>query len=486
MVEKPRNLTPKSENFSEWYLQILSAAELVEDRYNVKGFYIMRPWLMEIVDRIYSVWEKELKEKGHGKVLFPTVIPEENFEKEKEHVEGFTPEVFWITEAGGTKFERKLALRPTSETAMYSVYPYWVRSHEDLPLKCFQSCSVFRYETKATKPLIRLREFLWIEAHDAFATEEEALAQVKSDMDTTATVLNHFNVPVLFFRRPDWDKFNGAVSTFAADTMLPDGKRLQLPSTHYLGQNFSKAFGIKFTDKDEQEKFVHQTCYGPPISRTAATIISLHSDDFGLSLPFSVAPIQIVIVPILKKGSEEAVLCYAKEISERLKEYFVKIDDRDESPGSKFYKWEIRGVPVRLEVGLRETEEKTVSIFRRDKREKSQAKIEDMEQAIKAIEKSIEENLCVRAKEYFKERIFEAETIDGLKEKIEKGFVKVPFCSREIDGKACAETLKEIAEIAGTVYPDEENTPSGARPQGKKCIACGREAKEYVYCCRSY
>lgn len=480
MVDKPRNLTPKSENFSQWYLEILQNAELVEDRYNVKGFSIIRPWLMDIIDKIYFVWESELKRRGHSKVLFPTVIPEENFEKEKEHVEGFTPEVFWVTEAGDTKLDRRLALRPTSETAFYSIYPLWIRSYEDLPLKLFQSCSVFRYETKATKPLIRLREHWWIEAHDAFATEEEAIDQVKSDIETTKKVYEFLKIPALFFRRPEWDKFKGAVSTFAADTILPDGKRLQLPSTHYLGQNFSKVFNIKFMDKDEKEKFVYQTCYGPGIARTSAAIISLHSDDFGLVLPFSIAPVQIVIIPILKKDHEKEILDYCKELCKKLEDYNVVIDDKDAGAGSKFYKWEIKGVPVRLEVGLREVEQNSVSLFRRDRREKSSVKIDELGQAVKSIEKSIDDELNKKAKDYFADKISQAETIEELKKKVEKGFVKVPFCSRDLEGEGCAEALKDIAEIAGTIYPDEE------KPKGKKCIVCGRPADVFVYCCRSY
>lgn len=480
MVEKPRSLTPKSEDFSKWYLEILSGAELLEDRYNVKGFYIMRPWLMEIVDKIYSVWESELKQAGHGKVTFPTVIPEDNFEKEKEHVEGFAPEVFWITQAGETKLERKLALRPTSETAFYSIYPLWIRSHEDLPLKLFQSCSVFRYETKATKPLIRLREFMWIEAHDAFASEEEALKQVIKDIETTKKVYEFFNIPILFFKRPEWDKFKGAVSTFAADTILPDGKRLQLPSTHYLGQNFSKAFGIKFTDKDEKEKFVYQTCYGPPISRTSAAIISLHSDDFGLILPFSIAPIQIVIIPILKKGHEKKIKDYCRKIEGKLKNYKLLIDEKDEAVGSKFYKWELRGVPVRLEIGLKEVQEKKVSLFRRDKREKIFVNLDKVAGKVKEIEKDMEKVLEKRARTYFRDKISEAETITELKNKVERGFVKVPFCSRDAEGESCAGKLKDTCEIAGTIYPAEK------KPDNKKCIACGKPADVFVYCCRSY
>ncbi len=479
-MEKPRELDVKKEDFSKWYLQILEKAELVEDRYNVKGFNIIRPWLMEIIDKIYRVWEKELGNKGHKKVLFPTIIPEENFEKEKEHVEGFAPEVFWITQAGNTKLDRKLSLRPTSETALYSIYSLWIRSYLDLPLKLYQSCSVFRYETKATKPLIRTREFLWIEAHNAFETEREALNQVKEDMEITTKVYNKLGIPFLFFKRPEWDKFKGAVFTFAADTILPDKKRLQLPSTHYLGQNFSTPFNIKFVDKNEKENFVYQTCYGPPISRTAASIISLLSDDFGLILPLFLSPLQIVIIPILKKRKEKEIFDYCSEIKQKLKNYKVRIDKREKTVGSKFYDWELKGVPVRIEIGEKELEKKEVCLFRRDKREKSSIKAEKLVDKINELEGDIEKNLKETTNNFFEKTISEADNIAELKKKINQGFVKIPFCSRGEEGEKCAAELKEICEIAGTLYPEEKP------PKEKKCIVCGREAKVYVYACKSY
>lgn len=479
-MDQPRELKVRKEDFSRWYLQILEKAELVEDRYNIKGFNIIRPWLMEIIDKIYEIWEHELENKGHKKVLFPVVIPEENFEKEKEHVEGFAPEVFWITEGGNTKFERKIALRPTSETAFYSIYPLWIRSYLDLPLKLYQSCSVFRYETKATKPLIRTREFLWIEAHNAFATEKEALNQIKEDMEITTRVSEKLGIPFLFFKRPEWDKFTGAVFTSASDTILPDRKRLQFSTTHYLGQNFSKPFNIKFIDKNEEEKLVYQTCYGPGISRIVAAIISLHSDDFGLILPFFLSPVQIIIIPILKKGREKEILEYCEKTKDNLKDYKVKIDKRDKSVGSKFYDWELKGVPVRIEIGEKELEKKEICLFRRDKREKSSVKLEKLVEKTKELEKEIEKNLKERANNFFEKTIFEADNVAELKKKINQGFVKIPFCSRGEEGEKCAAKLKETCEIAGTLYPEEKP------PENKKCIVCGREAKVYVYACRSY
>ena len=250
----------KEENFSEWFTQVITKADLVDQRYNVQGFIVHKPWAMRMIKAIYRIFEEELEKTGHEPVLFPLVIPEENFEKEKEHVKGFKPEVFWVTEAGDEKLERRLALRPTSETAFYQMYALWVTSWRDLPLKLYQSVTVYRYE-RHTRPFIRGREFLWIEAHDVFATHEEALKQIREDMENTRKVVwERLGIPFLFLRRPPWDKFAGAEDTYAADTIMPDGRVLQISSTHDLGQRFAKALGIVFTDKDGTKKHAWQTC----------------------------------------------------------------------------------------------------------------------------------------------------------------------------------------------------------------------------------
>src|SRR3989338_6593471 len=273
----------KKSNFSEWFTEILQDGELSDIRYNVKGFIVYRPWATIAIKKMYALYEKELEKKGHKPVIFPSVIPEENFKLEASHVAGFTPEVLWITHGGDTPLEEKIALRPTSETAMYKMYSLWIRSWKDLPLKLYQSCQVWRHETKATRPFIRGREFHWIETHDVFATKKEAENQVKEDMETTESVMHKiFGIPFLFMKRPEWDKFPGAVHTFAADTIMPDGKILQQPSTHLLGQNFSKPFEIKFKNQKEEDEFGWQTCYGPAISRIFASVVALHGDDKGL------------------------------------------------------------------------------------------------------------------------------------------------------------------------------------------------------------
>ena len=290
----------REKNFSEWFSEIIKTAELADLRYNVKGFLVFQPWAVLCMEKMYDFFEGALQKKGHLPYWYPSLIPEKNFFVEKEHVEGFTPQVFWVTEAGaGEKLEEKLALRPTSETAFYQMFALWIRSHKDLPFKTYQRAQVFRYETKATRPFLRSREFHWIETHCAFGTAEEAERQVQEDMETTKEMLHDtFGIPFIFFERPQWDKFAGAERSFAADVISPDGRVVQQPSTHFLGQNFSKAFNVTFSDKDTKEKFCFLTCYGPAISRIFASLIITHGDNKGLRFPFEIAPLQVIIVPI--------------------------------------------------------------------------------------------------------------------------------------------------------------------------------------------
>jgi len=277
----------KADNFSEWYTQLCSeqGADLVDIRYGVAGFVVHKPWAFKILRGIYDLLDKEIEADGHQPLLFPTVIPEENLMKEKEHA-GFAPNVFWITQAGEEKLERRLALRPTGETAFYPMYSLWIRSYKDLPFKMFQSrITVFRNEA-TTRPFLRGREFMFYETHDVFATHKEALDQINTDMNIMKKVAyDTLKIPFIFFRRPKWDKFLGANDTYASDTLMPDGRRNQCSSTHDLGQNFAKVYGVKFKDKDGEDKFGYQTCFGPGIYRLMAALIAIHGDDNGLILP---------------------------------------------------------------------------------------------------------------------------------------------------------------------------------------------------------
>jgi len=475
----------KKSNFSDWYNTITKDAELCDLRYGIKGFVVFRPWAVMTMNRMYAMYEWAVESRGHLPALFPALIPESYFTRESDHVKGFVPEVFWVTEAGINKLEEKCAMRPTSETAMYSMYALWIHGTRDLPLKMYQRCQVWRHETKATKPFIRSREFHWIEAHDCFATREEAIAQVKEDMEMAEEVIHQqFGVPFLFFRRPQWDKFAGAEDTFAADTLMPDGRALQLPSTHMLGQHFSKAFGIKFTDDSGKDQYVWQTCYGPCISRIYAAVIATHGDDKGLVFPVRLAPVQVVIVPIIKEETRDRVMERCIEVAKSIACCFiVKIDDSDRTPGFKFNEWEMKGVPIRIEIGMRDVEANIAIVVRRDTGEKIKVKTEDLEKQLHEIAPSIDKMLLERADKWFSDKLSQAGTMDELAKKLElHGFVRVPFCSDGMEGEKCADIVKDKvqANIRGSLFGSEE------KPKEEKCIACGNKAAIYVYAAKQY
>ncbi len=483
MQEKVTFNIDKNKNFSEWYTEIVKRAELADLRYNIKGFLVFQPFSVLTMELMYSLYEKKLQEKGHLPYWYPAVIPASNFLKEKEHVKGFSPDVFWVTSYGDNqKLEEPLALRPTSETAFYQMFSLWIRSYKDLPFKTYQRAQVWRNETKATRPFIRSREFYWIEAHDAFSTLEEAEAQVKEDMETTKEMLHdEFGIPFIFFKRPQWDKFAGAVNTYAADTLMPDGKVIQQPSTHLLGQNFSKPFDVKFKDKDGSDKYCFITCYGPAISRIFASLISVHGDDNGLIFPFKIAPFQIVIVPVLIKGKEKEVLKKAKELQKKLAEKFrTYLDLREENMGEKFYHWEMKGIPIRLELGPKEVKSSEVTLFRRDTQKKEKVKLKDLFKKIEKIGEDLTKNLIKKADDEFKNNIVNIKNFSELK-KINGKFVRVNFCSIDKEGEKCAEKIEKETELeVRGVRMDVKEKATG------KCIVCNKEAKEVVYLAKPY
>jgi prolyl-tRNA synthetase len=470
----------KNENFSEWYSEVVQKCELADLRYNVKGFLVFQPWSVLSMERMYEYMENVLQKKRHKPYFFPTVIPEKNFKLESDHVKGFTPEVFWISQAGNDVFEERLALRPTSETAFYQMFSLWIRSWKDLPFKTYQRANVFRYETKATRPFLRSREFHWIEAHCAHATKEDAMKQVHEDMETTKEVLHDiYGLPFIFFERPAWDKFPGADRTFAADVLNPDGKVVQQPSTHLLRQDFAKAFDVKFTDKDEKEKYAWITCYGPAISRIFASVIIVHGDDKGLRFPWKIAPVQIVIIPI---RDDEKIIKKANELKLELEKFAsVEIDLTDKSPGEKFNHWEMKGVPIRIDLGLKDMENKSLTVFRRDLNKKESINEKEFLRNVLDIAKDYDANLIKQADSVFENRVKDVSTKLELKKAIEEGNVaRGGFCSVDMDGAACAGIIeKEImATVRGTKLVKEK--ASG------KCVICGKKADEVVYVARQY
>lgn len=476
----------KDANFSEWFTEIIKRAELADIRYNVKGFVVFQPWSVLCMEEMYKCMERALQRTGHNPCFFPALIPEKNLTKEREHVEGFAPEVFWVTEHGaGKKLDEKLALRPTSETAFYQMFSLWIRSYNDLPFRTYQRAQVWRHETKATRPFIRGREFHWIEAHDAFETMAAAEKQVQTDMQITEDVMHQlFGIPFIFFRRPAWDKFPGAVDTFGADSIMPDGKLIQQPSTHILGQNFSKPFNVKFVDRDSKEKYAYLTCFGPCISRMFASVVAMHGDSKGLRFPFEIAPMQVVIVPVASNKSA-AVLKRANALLGTLLDagYRACVDaGQDKGMGGKFYFWEMKGVPLRVEIGPKEVKEKRLTVYRRDNGKKQAIPEKRLLSHIQKTAPEITKNLRAQADRYFKNLVVDAKTVTDVKGAVEnKKIARVNFCSTGNDGAQCAEIVEKqlLARVRGTRV-DKKEKPAG------ECVFCGKQAKEVVYIGREY
>jgi len=487
-IEKEEKTTfniDKEKDFSNWFSEIIKTAELADLRYNVKGFLVYQPWSVLCMDEMCKLFEKTLQRKGHKPYWYPVVIPEKNFFLEKEHVEGFAPEVFWVTETGaGNKLEEKLALRPTSETAFYQMFSLWIRSYKDLPFKTYQRANVFRHETRATRPFLRIREIHWIETHCAFKTLEDSLKQVQEDMQTTKELLHDlFGIPHIFFQRPQWDKFAGAVNTYAADALMPDGRMLQLPSTHCLGQNFSKPFNVKFLDEKGQDQFAFLTCYGPAFDRIFAACIITHGDNKGLKFPFEIAPLQVLVVPIGFE-KEPKVLKKAQELKETLfgEGFRAEVDDSEKRIGEKFYYWEMKGVPLRIEIGAKELQSKEVLVFRRDSGKKEKVKESKLLEFVGNAGKEITENLRETADARFKNIIKDAKTVEEAKKFLsEKKIVRASFCSADNSGTKCAEVVEKDlgAKVRGTRVDAKEKPFAN-------CIVCNKPAREVVYIAAEY
>lgn len=468
----------KSEDFSAWFTEVIQKAELADVRYHIKGFLVFQPWSVLSMETMYTYLEQALQAKGHEPYWYPTVIPEGNFTKESQHVKGFTPDVFWVTEGGEHKLEERLALRPTSETAFYQMFSLWLRSYKQLPFKTYQRAQVFRCETKATRPFLRSREFHWIETHCLFATSEGALAQVHEDMATTREVLHEvFGLPFLFFERPAWDRFPGAHRTFAADVITPDGKFLQLPSTHIINQHFLQAFNVGFKDAQGKETTPWSTCYGPAVSRIFGAVVLIHGDDKGLRFPWAIAPKHMALVPIGDAATTKAHALAAKLSSLGR----VVVDTRDVSPGEKFNYWELKGIPVRIDIGEKELKAKKVSVYRRDTDQKELVAEKDLVTYIARVKEDCGAVLRKEADTLFAGMIKPAHTLKEIAALIEKGKVaRCGFCSVDPAGAACAEKLETAtgAQVRGTLLVHEK--PSG------NCVVCGDKAQHVVYVGKSY
>ena len=462
---------PLKEDFSAWYNDLLWRAEIMDVRYPVKGLYVWYPYGFAIRKYVYQRL-RDLLDRDHQETLFPLLIPEQEFMKEAEHIKGFEDEVYWVTHGGMVPLDVKLALRPTSETAIYPMYALWIRSHADLPIKYYQIVNTFRYETKQTRPLIRLREITsFKEAHTVHATWEEANEQVEEAIRLYQEFYDGLCIPTLVSKRPDWDKFPGADFTIAVDTIMPNGKTLQIGTVHHLGDHFSKTFNITYEDKNGEQKLAQQTCYGIS-ERSIAALISIHGDDKGLILPPAVATFQAVIVPIMIGKRHEDVMAAAQQLTTDLTAagFRVKLDTRDMRPGAKYYWWELRGVPLRLELGPRDLDAGKVMAVKRTGGKDSISLVSvagDMTRLLG----EVTDTLCSRAIEHTKSRLTTVNSIDSLIATLDAGNVAVvSWCGQ----RECGDLIeaKTNASILGTeVRSQYVQETSGT------CIICGKQGK---------
>jgi len=471
--------------FSKWFDDVLENGEFYDyGRYPVKGMGIWMPYGFQLRRRIIELIRKELDETGHEEVLFPLLIPETLLRKEKEHIRGFEDEVYWVTHGGLEPLDIKLALRPTSETSITYMESLWIKSYKQLPKKYYQIVSIFRYETKSTRPMIRLREVTTFkEAHTVHASKEDADRQVQEAISVYKRIFDELGIPYVISRRPEWDKFAGALYTIAFDTIFPDGRVLQIGTAHNLGQNFPKTFDFKIQLEDESLDYPWQTSYGLS-DRVVASVIALHGDDRGAILPVNVAPIQVIIVPIPGRNIEfNRVLEYSRKIKSLLSNegLRVRIDDREElRPGAKFYYWETRGVPIRLEVGEKEVNNSTITMSRRDTGTKTIISYNELLEKIREVLEDIRENLSNRAWRFLRENIKRTSSLEEAKEYIEskQSIVEVPWCGNE----DCAYEMMEYidAKALGTPYPEEDKSIN------EKCPICGKEAKHWLRMAKTY
>ncbi|RLF42129.1 MAG: proline--tRNA ligase [Thermoplasmata archaeon] len=473
----PETRYKKDEDFNEWYNEIVELADLCDKRYPIKGMNVWRPYGWKLMSYVDALIRREMEFTRHQEVYFPLLIPESLFNKEAEHIEGFGGEVYWITHAGHTELEERWLLRPTSETAMYPIFSLWIRSHADLPLKVFQIVNTFRYETKQTRAFIRVREIHFFEAHTCHSDFEDAERQIKEDKEMASRFFYELSLPFLFHKRPEWDKFAGAFYTISIDVLMPSLKTLQLGSIHQYRDNFSKPYEIKYEAEDGTHRYCHQTTYGMS-ERILGAIIGIHGDNRGLIIPPSVAPIQVVIVPIIFKGKEEQVLEFSKKVFEDLKqrEIRVHLDDRDITPGSKYYDWELKGVPLRIEIGPRDIEENQVILVPRDTGEKKPVKIDSIPMKIEEEFQGLSKRLYDNALNLLQYNINKVSTIEEAKNK--SGIIMLPWCG--VDN--CALEIEEILDKSTLGEPVEEK-PS---VENMVCPICGKPATTWLRYAKTY
>ncbi|MBD5551761.1 MAG: proline--tRNA ligase [Lachnospiraceae bacterium] len=467
-------ITSMEEDFAQWYTDVVKKAELI-DYTSVKGCMVIRPAGYAIWELIQKQLDDMFKETGVQNAYLPMFIPESLLQKEKDHVEGFAPEVAWVTHGGQQELQERLCVRPTSETLFCDYYKNVIQSYRDLPQVLNQWCSVVRWE-KETRPFLRSREFLWQEGHTAHATAEEAEERTLQMLNVYAEFLeNVLAIPVIKGQKTEKERFAGAVATYTVEALMHDGKALQSGTSHNFGDGFAKAFGIQFTDKDNTLKHVHQTSWGMT-TRLIGAVIMVHGDNSGLVLPPRIAPVQVVIVPIQQR--KEGVLEKAAELKEMLKDYRVKVNDSDKSPGWKFSEQEMRGIPLRVEVGPKDIEAGKCVICRRDTREKIEVTFEKLEETVRELLQKMQVEMLERARTHRDAHTYVAKDYNEFKQDFTEkaGFVKAMWCGCQ----ECEDKIKEELSVTSRCMPFEQEQLSDV------CVCCGRPAKKMVYWGKAY
>ena len=468
-------ITAMEDDFAQWYTDVVKKAELA-DYSSVRGCMILRPNGYAIWENIQKVLDAKFKETGVENVAMPMFIPESLLKKEEDHVEGFAPEVAWVTHGGDKELQERLCVRPTSETLFCDFYSKIIQSHRDLPKLYNQWVSVVRWE-KTTRPFLRTSEFFWQEGHTAHATEEEAEARTVQMLNMYADFCEQYlAIPVVKGQKTEKEKFAGAHSTYTIEALMHDGKALQSGTSHNFGDGFAKAFDIQYTDKDNKLQYVHQTSWGMS-TRIIGAIIMVHGDDSGLVLPPRIAPVQTMIVPIMQK--KEGVLEKAEEIRKRLaSSYKVKVDDSDKSPGWKFSEQEVRGIPTRIEIGPKDIEKNQAVIVRRDTREKITVSIDELADRIPEILDTIQKDMLERARAHREAHTYTALNYDEFKDTAanKAGFIKAMWCGDQ----ACEDKIKEDTTCTSRCMPFAQEKLSDV------CVCCGKPAKAMVYWGKAY
>ncbi|MBQ9342067.1 MAG: proline--tRNA ligase [Lachnospiraceae bacterium] len=468
-------ITSMEEDFAQWYTDVVKKAELI-DYTSIKGCMVIKPYGFAIWENMRNELDKRFKAVDVENVYMPMFIPESLLQKEKDHIEGFAPEVAWVTHGGLEPLQERLCVRPTSETLFCDFYKDAIQSYRDLPKVYNQWCSVVRWE-KTTRPFLRSREFLWQEGHTAHATAEEAEQRTILMLDTYAAFCEEFlAMPVIKGRKTDKEKFAGAEATYTIESMMHDGKALQAGTSHNFGDGFAKAFGIQFTDRDNKLHYVHQTSWGVT-TRLVGAIIMVHGDDDGLVLPPRVAPIQVMVIPV--RQDAEGVLTKAREVKQVLSKHFrVKIDDSEKSPGWKFSEQEMRGIPVRIELGPKDIENGSCVVVRRDTHEKITVALDELPNKLAEILGNMQSDMLERARLRRDESIYDVTDYEDFKRTIDTkpGFVRAMWCEDE----ACENKIKEDTGATSRCMPFDQEKISG------KCVCCGKEAKKLVIWGKAY